>query len=48
MYLVLCSRFVLCTGYGIVSWAITVLGHKFKSKEHFRAKGALLYTIYLL
>jgi hypothetical protein len=26
----------------------TVLGHKFKSEERFRAKGALSYTIYLL
>jgi hypothetical protein len=26
----------------------TVLGHKFKSQERFRAKGALWYTIYLL
>jgi hypothetical protein len=26
----------------------TVLGQKFESKERFRAKGALLYAIYLL
>jgi hypothetical protein len=42
------AAWVVHLWYGSVTVPPTVLGHKFKSKEHFRAKGALLYTIYLL